>query len=630
MGAQRHKSIGPFSNHWQSVQELMRSASGACGSSPSYLNVKDCQSIEELMQIASDRIDELSPSTIGAVWSSIPRLISNSNRTHQAKHQITTIIRRTTNLLSRMRVKDLTTVILGMAKTVKNVREAKQKRRTNGYQQSFGDVFLDDNSNVQTSIFQPFAKRANDMLVDYDARCLSNHAYAYAYALLGFDPKFEDDSTLMGEIAIASIGCIEDFNPQGLSNAVWAYVTMNEKHSALFMKIGDAIVDLKDFNSFKPQDLAIIVWAFAKVNIQHPGLFEKIGNAIVELDDLKSFEPQHLSNVVWAYATANIQHPRLFKKVSDAIVELKDLKSFKPQYFSNIVWAYATANIQHPVLFEKVGDTIIELKDLKSFKPQELSNVVWAYATANIQHPDLFKKVGNAIVELKDLKSFKPQNLSNTVWAYATIDAQHPGLFKKVGDAIVELMDLKSFNSQNLANIAWAFAVSNADAHLLFNDAFIEVLTNRQSDFTNQDLSQFYQWHLWQTMENSQSGLPDSLREKCYQAFLAADTRSSVLQKDVVFELDSMGFSPIEEYTTTSGYKLDALIEMRGKKIAIEVDGPSHFINKQPNGRTAMKRRQVTSIDMISVMSVPYWEWNQLGKDQVKRQQYLQSLLGSM
>jgi hypothetical protein len=100
----------------------------------------------------------------------------------------------------------------------------------NIYQQSFGNVFLDDNSNVQTSIFQPLAKRANDILLDYDARYLAN--LAYAHALLGFDPKFEDGSTLMGKIAVASIRRVEDFNPQNLSNTVWAYATMNEKHSA--------------------------------------------------------------------------------------------------------------------------------------------------------------------------------------------------------------------------------------------------------------------------------------------------------------------------------------------------------------------------------------------------------------
>jgi hypothetical protein len=325
-----------------------------------------------------------------------------------------------------------------------------------------------------------------------------------------------------------------------------------------------------------------------------------------------------------------MKHPELFMKVGDAIVELKELKSFKPQALSNIVWSYATANIQHPGLFMKIGDAIVELKDLRSFNGQDFSSTVWAFATANIQHHDLFKKVGNAIVEMKDLKSFDPQALSNIVWAYAIANMQHPGLFKKVGNAIVEMKDFKSFNEQNLANIAWAFALSNADAPLLFNDAFIKVLTNRQSDFTNQDFTQLYQWHIWRTMEKSLSGLPDSLRDKCYQAFIAASTRSSALQKDVVSELDSMGFSPIEEYTTKSGYKLDALIEINDKKIGIEVDGPSHFINKQPNGRTAMKRRQVASIDMISVISMPYWEWNQLGKNQVKKQQYLQTLLGSL
>jgi hypothetical protein len=294
------------------------------------------------------------------------------------------------------------------------------------------------------------------------------------------------------------------------------------------------------------------------------------------------------------------------------------------------VWAFATSNIQHHGLFKSIGNAIVELKDLKSFLPQHFSNIVWAYATASVHYPDLFKKIGNAILELKDLSSFNPQALSNIVWAYGIANIEHLGLFKKVGNFIVELNDFKSFNAQGLANLAWAFAVSNADAPLLFNDAFIEMLTNRQSDFIHEHLIQLYQWHLWQTMENSQSGLPDSLREKCYQALLAADTRSSALQKDVVSELDSMGFSPIEEYTTTSGYKVDALIEMSGKKIAIEVDGPSHFINKQPNGRTAMKRRQVASIDMISVISMPYWEWDELGKDQVKKQQYLQTLLGSL
>ncbi|KAL7427211.1 hypothetical protein ACHAXM_000743 [Skeletonema potamos] len=62
-----------------------------------------------------------------------------------------------------------------------------------------------------------------------------------------------------------------------------------------------------------------------------------------------------------------------------------------------------------------------------------------------------------------------------------------------------------------------------------------------------------------------------------------------------------------------SGYRMDAIVEVNGngKTIGIEVDGPFHFIGKVP------------SIDGIDLVSVPYWEWNKLGKDEVKKQVYL-------
>jgi len=41
-----------------------------------------------------------------------------------------------------------------------------------------------------------------------------------------------------------------------------------------------------------------------------------------------------------------------------------------------------------------------------------------------------------------------------------------------------------------------------------------------------------------------------------------------------------------------------------------------------------LKRRQVTNLDGISVVSAPYWEWNKLKKDNEKKKQYLRDLLG--
>ena len=264
---------------------------------------------------------------------------------------------------------------------------------------------------------------------------------------------------------------------------------------------------------------------------------------------------------------------------------------------------------------------------MKSFNSQNFSNTVWAYATASIQHSGLFKKIGDEIVAMDDLKSFKSQELSNTVWAYATANIQHPGLFEKIGDEIVAMNDFKSFSPQSLANIAWSYAVSNVDTTPLFSSAFCQELLDRQNDFIDEHLSQLYQWHLWLTKERSNDALPESLRDRCKHLLLSADTTSSAFQNDVVSELTSIGLNPVEEYLTESGYSIDALVEINGNSVGVEVDGPSHFIGRQPNGATVLKRRQVKSIDRLSLVSVPYWEWNKLRKDRDKKQKYLQSLL---
>ena len=39
-----------------------------------------------------------------------------------------------------------------------------------------------------------------------------------------------------------------------------------------------------------------------------------------------------------------------------------------------------------------------------------------------------------------------------------------------------------------------------------------------------------------------------------------------------------------------------------------------------------LKRRQVTAIDKIPLVSVPYWEWDELGNDRLQKSQYLRSL----
>ena len=69
-----------------------------------------------------------------------------------------------------------------------------------------------------------------------------------------------------------------------------------------------------------------------------------------------------------------------------------------------------------------------------------------------------------------------------------------------------------------------------------------------------------------------------SLQDKCQKAMISALTQSSVLQADVIFELSSIGLSPEKEFPTHTGYHLDALVEVKGTKFGVEVDGPSHLV----------------------------------------------------
>ncbi|KAL7494204.1 LOW QUALITY PROTEIN: hypothetical protein ACHAWT_003636 [Skeletonema menzelii] len=78
-----------------------------------------------------------------------------------------------------------------------------------------------------------------------------------------------------------------------------------------------------------------------------------------------------------------------------------------------------------------------------------------------------------------------------------------------------------------------------------------------------------------------------------------------------------------------SGYRLDAIVQVEGKQVSIEVE-TVHLISstEAPTGSAILKRRQVSSIDGIELVSVPYWEWDKLDKDEAKEQEYLRNLLG--
>ena len=87
----------------------------------------------------------------------------------------------------------------------------------------------------------------------------------------------------------------------------------------------------------------------------------------------------------------------------------------------------------------------------------------------------------------------------------------------------------------------------------------------------------------------------------------------SQLQSDVVRGIRSYDVLVEEEHRCkVSGYSIDALVTLNnGERIAVEVDGPSHFVGRshQPTGSTLLKHRQLRYFGW-RLESVPYWEWD--------------------
>jgi len=591
--------------------------------------MSEMRSLEEALAATNDNLDRLSPRDVSAFWAVVPKFLggrlpkTNKQQQQQMFHQFDKISTRSIQDIDQYDPRDMSTLAISLAKIIDKI--SKRKRPAKGSpHQILQDILIGNESKIKQYIFREIASASVPILHEFDARHLSN--LIYSYGLAEYVIKFDDGSTLFDVFAQAAIPNLHTFNGQDLSNMLWSYANVKVSNSQLFEQAGDYIVGLGSLHSFKPQHLSNIVWAYATLDEQHPWLFKKVAAHIVQLDNLHEFWPQALKDIVWAFATAREQHPKLFKKVADHIVGLNSLSKFEPQHFSNTLWALATAEESHPQLLEKVADHIISLDSLRSFNEQALSNTVWAFASTGVSSPQLFKKVAYEAIERQH--NFTSQGVANFLWAYATNGQVDKHLFSSLVPSVKTNLD--QYNAQNLANVAWAYSVANVDAPSVFNEEFINTCLKKENEFILEHLRQLYQWQLWQEEIKSDVSLPESLQKKCYEAFTSQGFRPSKLQDDVVSCLSSMGLQPLEEVLLKSGYRIDAVVEVNGQQIAVEVDGPSHFIgrSRERTGSTILKHRQVAALDGMPVVSVPYWEWNKLKKDSRKKEQYLQDLLG--
>jgi len=428
-------------------------------------------------------------------------------------------------------------------------------------------------------------------------------------------------ASLWNEIERAALARRSEFGPQELANTAWAFATAGLATPALFEAIAEeAAGRVREFN---PQGMADTAWAFATAGHATPALLAAIAEEAS--GRVREFKPQDLANTAWAFATAGHAAPALFEAIAGESAGC--VRAFTPQALSNTAWAFATAGHAAPAHFDAIAEEAAGR--VRELNPQELANTAWAFATAGHAAPALFEAIAEEAAGRAH--ELNPQDLANTAWAFATAGHAAPALFEAIAEEAAGRV--REFTPQGLANTAWAYAASDhlAVESSLFDQRFACRCDALAPKFSIENLCQLHQWRLWYASERGCSDrLPGAaLMARCDAAFRASEVTVSRLQTQVAETLVSLGASVQEEVVLEEGYSLDLVVNWRGERLAVEVDGPSHFVGREPTGATLLKRRQLEHFGW-RLVSVPYWEWNELRDKAKEREQwaaYLSTLL---
>lgn len=219
------------------------------------------------------------------------------------------------------------------------------------------------------------------------------------------------------------------------------------------------------------------------------------------------------------------------------------------------------------------------------------------------------------------IRHFKPQELANTVWAFATLNIQNASLVEAI--AKEALHKIHHFNPQELVNTAWAFMILEMFKNLELVEIFNKELIKKDSvNFNLKCQSQLYQISKWLELNgHSELAIIKHFNEqKIIEAFKTIS--QSELQKRVSNCLKKGAYIFEEEYfDKTTGHSID--IAFISQKIAIEIDGPAHYVSHSQKllGKTVLRNRLLEKANWKLIV-LPYWELNRMQSEK-DLEQYL-------
>ena len=388
-------------------------------------------------------------------------------------------------------------------------------------------------------------------------------------------------------------------------------------------------------DDFSAQSLSNTMYACGQLGIVPPAdWFLRYWHAAAL--QMATWVPQDFSNTLYACGQLGIKPPLNWMQRCWHASALK-LGEFKPQEISNTIYACGQLAMTPPEYWLQHFWHASALQ-MTTWIAQDFSNTLYACGQLGITPPaDWLQRCWHA--SASRLAEALPQNLCNTLYACGQLDITPPAEWLQLLDDSFE-RTLPDANPQHFSNTALALATLGLWTLPVWPRLWERVCRavsrdaadwNEESRLHTQQLYQVYQAAAVErpgllpapdpeTLAIARKGWVDTVRVHQKES-------SSRLHADVSACLARMGIAHANErWCERAERSIDIAVEGTSAPVAVEVDGPTHFLQDgRPNGSTRLRNRMLAAHGWRVVVA-DYQVWEAL-QTEAQQEEYLRRLL---
>ena len=398
---------------------------------------------------------------------------------------------------------------------------------------------------------------------------------------------------------------------------------------------------IKEANNFTSQMIANCLWSVATIGVKIteeaviPVLINRCKDVVGELNALE------IANCLWSFATLNISNKEIIRKLLDVCKER--VGEMNPHSLSNCI--ISAASLGEELIEEEVLEALLKACMVigRQFNTNELVNTLRALSTLRVSDVIVVRELSRAcIVRVDELNSRQSAMCFLAVAAFG-IEIIEPDVILVIINACIK--HSQEFNDQKIATCFWSLAslyepfAENKQYQELSSVLVLAVETHYLSMTRLDQANQCLQAHFCGLT------LSDSAIKHFNVIFQKSPQTTSITasQEAIAAVLTHLGYLVQQEVPIFGGIvTVDIVIKRssvtkgalassmpRTKDIAIEFDGPWHYMRKEKGNlnrvgpidvRTRLRNILVKKSGIFEkLVVIPFYEWDEKAKWQAKK-----------